>query len=118
MMRLRIGKFSASAGVPIANSLTIRPCGGDACGERAVARRVDDVEAGADDRDRAARRRPSAPSCAAPSTPSARPETTTQPAWLRCAAKARAFSSPCGVGLRLPTIAIAGACSSSIRPRT
>ena len=30
MMRLRIGKFSGSAGVPIANSLTTQPFGGDA----------------------------------------------------------------------------------------
>ena len=79
-----------------------------------MARRVDEVEPGADDGDRAAPPPASAPSCAAPSMPSASPETTTQPAPLRCAAKARAFSSPCGVGLRLPTIAIAGACSSSI----
>ena len=53
MMRLLIGKFSASAGVPIANSLTTQPFGGDARGERPVAPRIDHVEPGADDGDRA-----------------------------------------------------------------
>ena len=52
----------------------------------------------------------SAPSWAAPSMPSASPETTTSPARLRWLAKARAFSRPCAVGLRLPTMAIDSAC--------
>ena len=57
MIRLRIGKFSASAGVPTANSLTSRPSRGDLLRERAVPRRIDEVEPGADDGDRRRRRR-------------------------------------------------------------
>jgi hypothetical protein len=48
--------------------------------------------------------------------PKARPDTTVSPPALSAEAKARAFSTPCGVGLRLPTIAIPEAESSSARP--
>ena len=53
MMRFLIGKFSGSAVVPIANSLTTSPFGGDPPREGAVACRIDDVEPRADHRDRA-----------------------------------------------------------------
>ena len=77
--------------------------------ERAMPRRIDAVEPGADDGDRAGRRPRARPRarrrrCRAPG-----PRRSTSRLRLRCAAKARAFSRPCGVGLRLPTIAIDGA---------
>ena len=78
-------------------------------------RRVVEVEAGADDGDRrsAAGQRAFVRSAV---DPSARPETTTQPAPPRWAAKARAFS-----GLapsRGADDAIAGRSEASMRPRT
>ena len=48
----------------------------------------------------------SAPSCAAPSMPIARPDTMVIPACPSARAKRRALAVPCAVGLRLPTIAI------------
>ncbi len=49
--------------------------------------------------------------------PSAMPDTTTSPACARLPAKAWALAQPWGVGLRLPTMANAGALSvPSARP--
>ena len=64
------------------------------------------------------RRPSSAPSCAAPSMPSARPDTTiVSPARLRCAAKARALSTPCGARVAAADDGDAPAApSSSSRP--
>ena len=117
MMRFRIGKFSASAGVPIANSLTSEALGGDPLRQRAMARRVDEIEPGADDGDRAAAAGERAFVRGAVDAERQAGDDDPAGAGSRCAAKARAFSRPCGVGLRLPTIAIAGARSSSMRPR-
>ena len=49
---------------------------------------------------------PSAPSCAAPSIPSASPETMTSPSCANWAANRLASFNPCAVGLREPTIAM------------
>jgi len=49
----------------------------------------------------------SAPSCAAPSMPSARPDTTQMPWAASVRANWRALALPWGVGLRLPTMAMA-----------
>ena len=85
---------------------------GDAVGQRAVPRRVDAVEARCRPR-RSCRRPPrlsSAPSWAAPSMPSASPETTVSPAAAQVRGEgARVLARPARVGLRLPTMAIAGA---------
>ena len=99
MMRLRLGKFWLSGGVPSGNSLTIRPACRDAVRQVAVPGRVDAVQPGADHRHRgragAGRRRASsAPSCAAPSMPSARPDTTVHAGLAEArGANARAFGS-------------------------
>ena len=69
------------------------------CASVEVALRVDAVEPGADHRDRAAPAPSSAPSCAAPSMPSARPETTVSPAPARCAREgARVLERPAASG--------------------
>jgi hypothetical protein len=60
----------------------------------------------------------SAASCASPSMPRASPLTTVMPQRESAAAKARAFTAPAGVGLRLPTTASAGPCNNSARPLT
>jgi len=58
----------------------------------------------------------SAPSCAAPSMPSASPDTMQTPARDRLAAKLAALALPWLVALRAPTIASAGRASNSRRP--
>ena len=50
--------------------------------------------------------------------PSARPLVTTKPRRARLAAKAAAFSRPCGEGLRLPTMASWAVSSTSGSPST
>src|SRR5215472_17540881 len=60
----------------------------------------------------------SAPSCAAASTPTARPLTTATPACARSVARRSATASPYGVGRRAPTIATFGQQGGGQRPRT
>ena len=108
MMRLRLGKWCASAGVPSGNSLSNRPwramrwasawwrAGYTRSRPVPTTATVAKVWAGASAR---------APSCAAASMPSAMPETTQQPASRSARPNWCACCSPCAVGVRLPTIA-------------
>ncbi len=54
MMRLRCGKFAASGGVPNGYSLSEEAVVRNAMGQFAVLARIDPVQPGADDRQRAA----------------------------------------------------------------
>ena len=118
IMRLRLGKLAASGGVPRGYSLTSNPC---AAIRRARSRcclgytRSNPVPttamvAGVVSCSVAAVR---APSCAAASMPSASPDTMVRPAPRKVLANCRAFSCPCGVGLRLPTMARQRICAET-----
>ena len=113
--RLRRGKFCFRGGVPERELGDDAPSRGDLVRELAIARRIDAVGTGADDRDAAAGAVERA-ACAAASMPSASPETMVRPAADSAAPNASALSLPCGVALRLPTIANAGRARSSRRP--
>ena len=111
MMRFLIGKFCGQRRRADRELADQQAGGGDAVRQRAVPCRVDDGP-GRCRRPRSCCRRPpasSAPSWAAPSMPSARPETTTSPARLRWRRRRGRSPAPCAVGLRLPTMAIASA---------
>jgi hypothetical protein len=58
-----------------------------------------------------------APSCAAPSMPRARPETTVNPASAKALAKSRASLTAAALALRAPTSATQGSLASARRPR-
>ena len=59
----------------------------------------------------------SAPSCAAPSIPRARPETTVSPSADRAAANSRASLTAAAEALRAPTSATQGRAASDRSPR-
>ena len=126
--RLRLGKLDGSGGVPSRYSLTSRPrcamrCASSRClagytrsspvpTTATVATVVTVANAPS------AGMPSSAPSCAAPSTPSARPDTIVSPACASALEKCRALAAPCGVGLRLPTTARLRARLSGPKPGT
>src|SRR5256712_6093823 len=116
-VRLRTGKWPASAGAPRANCDTSAPC---ASIVRASARFSGGYTTSIPHPRTASVRPPasSAPRCAAASMPRARPLTIVTPRAPSSPASRSATSTPYGVASRAPTIASASASSMVTAPRT